>query len=55
MEPGFGIWEGVGWLFVEAVAERQRHNFSSFSHLLQEAAQLLVVLAVCNVWPEGKM
>lgn len=27
MEPGFGIWEGSGRFFVEAVAERQGHNF----------------------------
>lgn len=31
MEPGPGIWEGNGWLFVEAVAERQRHNFCSLT------------------------
>jgi len=40
MEPGFGIWEGRGRLFVEAVAERQRHRFCSFARLLQEQAPL---------------
>lgn len=40
---------------MEAVAEGQGHNFSSFTHLLQEAAQLLAVLVVWNIWLEANI
>lgn len=39
VEPGFGSWEGSGWLFFEAVAESWRHHFCSFTPLLQELAR----------------
>lgn len=51
----FGFVRAVGGYLLKLLQKRQGHHFSSFTHLLQEAALLLVVLAVWNIWPERKM